>query len=254
MGFFADGRDEEIEAQEARELDGQFMTKSAASRAYLRFTHIFPKVLKYSILAIIVLIYGLFFFRIQTSKAPSELRQWQWTADAITQYQINPDGFALFSQEQPEDISESKISIPKAGSEDEREIISFVFATSYIQYSPTANQFQLTARYNRGMEESLKKVFALESLPQGEWFSFALTDENGNIYPASYTTAGQRNVNHFRRLVFCNVPMDTVKELNLIVCYAPQLNFERPLFEMNVYRNTLVSEPIKVDAPQSPNL
>lgn len=247
MGFFADGRDEEIEEQEARELDGQFATRSSASRAYVRFTHIFPKCIKYILLALVVLVYGVSLFRIQTSKAPASLRNWIWCENAITQYQANPAAFALFSQAQEEDISESKIQTKDQNGN--QTVLSFVFATSHIQFSPTANQFQVTARYNKSMEEPLKKLFNLPALPTGEWFAFALEDQDGNLYPASYVISDQRNVNHFRRLVFCDVPMHETKELSLLVCYAHHIDFSHPLFELNVYRSAMVSEPMEVEFP-----
>ncbi len=243
MGFFADGRDEEYEEAEARELDGQFVTKSAASRAYMGFTRLFPKILKYLVLAFIVIMYGLFFFRIQTSKPPSALRDWHWTQSAITQYQADPSAFALYSQEPMEDISEFKT----------KEGYRFVFQTSYIQYVPSLQQFQLTARYNKSIQEPLMAQFGLSSLPTGEWFLYALKDENGNLYHADYCTPAQRNVNHFRRLVFCNVPMETVTKLDLVVVYAGHADFDNPLFLLNVYQKDFPIEAEQPDCPKAPD-
>ncbi len=249
MGFFADGRDEEIEELQARELDGQFATRSRASRAYVRLTHIFPKCIKYLLLALVVLVYGVSLFRIQTSKAPATLRDWIWCDNAITQYQTAPASFTLFSQEQEEDISESKVKMTDENGN--QKVLSFVFATSHIQFSPSANQFQVTARYNESMEEPLKKLFNLPTLPSGEWFTFALEDQDGNLYPVSYVLSGERNVNQFRRLVFCDVPMNETKELSLLVCYAHHVDFTKPLFELNVYRSAMVSEPMEIEFPSA---
>ncbi len=243
MGFFADGRDEEIEEQEARELDGQFATRTSASRAYVKFTHIFPKCIKYLLLAMVIAVYALFFYRIQTSKPPSDMRNWSWTHTAAAVYNQNPDGFLVYSQSQEQDISEFKT----------QEGYRFVFQTSYILYSPTSNQFQVTARYNESMKDPLAAQFGLAELPK-EWFTYALRDGDGNLYYVSDYATATRNVNHFRRLIFSGVPMASVDELTLLVCYSGQVNFQNPIFELNVYRSAMISEQEDVDEPQLPQI
>ncbi len=242
MGFFADSRDEELEEQEARELDGQFITKSFASRAYMRATHLVPKLLKWFLLFCVVATYLLFFFRVQTGKAPKEMRTFVWNADSVYQYATRPEAFAVYSQKQEANINSVKVNSD----------YSFTFQTSYILYAPISGQLQFVLRYNESMQKSLNAYYERDvNTPiGGELFTYALQDEDGNLYTEYDLILGtQKNVNLFRQLSFSGILFDTDTELTLLIADRQNPDFSEPLFEMSLYRAVMNSEQEEVTCP-----
>jgi len=242
MGFFADSRDEELEEQEARELDGQFVTKSAASRAYMRTTRWVPKLVKWMLLFCVLATYFLFFFRVQTGKAPRDLRTFVYNADSIYMSATRPDDFAVYSQKQEANIHSVKVD----------GTYSFTFQTSYILFAPTSGQIQFVLRYNESMQKSLNAYYGrpVDTPIAGELFTYALRDEDGRLYTAYDLIEGrERNVNLFRQLSFGGVLFDVDTELTLLITDRQKPDFEEPLFEMSLYRAVMDSERVQTVCP-----
>lgn len=242
MGFFADGRDEELEEQEARELDGQFITKSFASRAYMKTTHIFPKMVKWLLLFCIIATYLLFFFRVQTGKAPREMREFIFNADSVYMSATRPDAFAVYSQKQEANLQSVKVN----------SAYSFTVQTSHILYAPTSGQMQFVVRYNKSMQKALNAYYerAVDTPIAGELFTYALRDEDGRLYTDFTLLDGQeRNVNVFRQLSFGGVLFDVDTELTLLVSDYRNPDFKEPLLEMSLYRAAMQSERVDAVCP-----
>lgn len=242
MGFFADSRDEDLEEQEARELDGQFITKSAASRAYMRTTRIFPKAVKLLLLTCVIATYLLFFFRVQTGKAPRDMRQFIFNADSVYMSATRPNDFAVYSQKQEANIQSVKVN----------SAYSFTVQTSHILYAPTSGQIQFVVRYNKSMQKSLNAYYerAVDTPIAGELFTYALQDEDGRLYTDFTLLGGQeRNVNVFRHLSFGGILFDVDTELTLLVTDRRNPNFDEPLLEMSVYRAVMESERVDAVCP-----
>ncbi len=242
MGFFADGRDEDLEEQEARELDGQFITTSAASRAYMRFTRLFPKFITWFLLACIIITYVLVTFRIQTGKAPKQMRDFVWDAQTVSTYAQFPQTFSIYSQKQEANIHSVKVNSD----------FSFTFQTSYIQYAPLSGQMQFVIRYNKSMEKVLNAYYKrpLDTPIAGELFVFALKDQDGTLYTDSRLILGlERNVNLFRQVSFSGLYFEADTEYTLLVCDRRNPDFSNPLLEMSVFRAVMPSEQEKVVCP-----
>ncbi len=184
------------------------------------------KVLKYLMYALVLLVYGLLFFRLCTGKPPAELSALLWTESVHDAYTAEGDDLIIYEQEPIE-------SIAKDG----------YFSISDIRYIPSAETFQLTVRYNNSSIEALsnhlydKEVTArrstiksanpdrssaeIEALLQTSLtsdpivipdlgktpFLFVLRDEYGNVYSEYSYIHDAKTVYQYMRISYENVPL-----------------------------------------------
>ncbi len=240
MGFFADSRDEALEEAEARALEAEFKAEHWSSKVYMKVTRWLPKILTFCTLLLIVFVYGVVVFRAQTSKAPKAFRSFQWDDHAKAVYLADPGNFTLFSQEQQSDIDEKRTD---AG-------YSFVFATSNVLIAPLAGQLQITVRYNQSIEKQLLGEFMLTELPAGEWFTFVLVDQDGNVYQDCTVRAGERNVNQFRCLTFRGLTFAEDTQFTLMAYYVRDIAKEKLLFDITAYDARIPLEAEKINFPR----
>ncbi len=184
------------------------------------------KILKYLMYALVLLVYGLLFFRLCTGKPPAELSALLWTESVHDAYTAEGDDLIIYEQEPIE-------SIAKDG----------YFSVSDIRYIPSAKTFQLTVRYNNSSIEALsnhlyeKEVTArrstiksenpakssaeIEALLQASLtadpivipdlgktpFLFVLRDEYGNVYSEYSYIHDTKTVYQYMRISYENVSL-----------------------------------------------
>lgn len=98
------------------------------------------KVLKYIMYVLVLIVYGLLFFRLCTGKPPKELSEILWTSSVHNAYAQSGETLAVYTQEPVESIANDGY-----------------FSISDIHYIPAAGSFQLTVRYNNSSIEALEK-------------------------------------------------------------------------------------------------
>lgn len=184
------------------------------------------KILKLLMYVLVLLIYGLLFFRLCTGKPPKELSEILWTESVYNAYIENGEEFIVYEQEPIESIAEDGY-----------------FSISDIRYIPSAKSFQLTVRYNNSSIEALEKTLieketvarrealkvefpelsstAIEekltaSLAEdpividdlGEVpFVFVLRDDYGNVYSEYSYIHDTKTVYQYMRISYENVPL-----------------------------------------------
>lgn len=110
-----------------------------------------------------------------------------------------------------------------------------------IRWIDAINQFQLTVRYNDSLARYIMDDFSLESEPTGEYLTFALRDDAGNLYTAFEYITDEAFVYNFRRLVFDGVNLDECNTLKLEVYYTGYVNYDissAPLNTVTVYERS----------------
>ena len=186
---------------------------------------------------LVILVYGLLFFRLCTGNPPKELRKILWTADAYAAYEEYGDSLKVYSHEPVENIAEDSVS-----------------GIYNVVYIPASGTMQMTVRYNKSIvddyyEKALEKrteeiedaviksagydrtqlatlpaeekeVFhalieerlakSLEEDPikvsESEFpFVFVLRDNYGNVYAKYSYTSDTKTVYHYQRLSFEDV-------------------------------------------------
>ncbi|MCI8332162.1 MAG: hypothetical protein HFE78_05000 [Clostridiales bacterium] len=184
------------------------------------------RVFKY-ILLLMAILFGVFLIaRIYVNNTtPEEARTLLWTQEAIDV--LREEGKENFS------VIEHNLSTYNT-SEGKRVLRNTMtddayFSFSHVQYMPSANQIQLTVRYNESTINHMIERFALPDRPENEIFAFSLKDDKGNRYTEYAYTAcaqdflGQRRYN-YRRLLFSNVAIDQAKTLTLTIDYIDPAN------------------------------
>ena len=207
------------------------------------------KCLKLLMYILVLVVYGLLFFRLCTGKPPKTLSEILWTESVYNAYEENGEKFLVYEQEPIE-------SMAKDG----------YFGISDIRYIPSAKSFQLTVRYNNSSIEALEKSLiqketakrradimaenpgiaeaALEeklsasltedpividdlgALP----FVFVLRDDYGNVYSEYSYIHDSKTVYQYMRISYENVALFGSGEQ-----IAPEKNYPTPDASMPGY-------------------
>lgn len=203
------------------------------------------RVLRIIAILLVVGVYLILFFRMCTDGATRTTKAFLYNQTTLDAYAACTDksAFCAYTQKIPEDLDEITT---KAGNR-------FAFFCGYVNYLPVAKQFQLTVRYNRSITRSIAAEYGVaEPDNHAELFTFALRDQAGNLYRQYDSVMDSRNVNRFQRLLFDEVPFDTVTELTLcIFCKSAPLQAE-PLFTMEVFSTARPAQSVKLDVPAAP--
>jgi len=107
-----------------------------------------------------------------------------------------------------------------------------------IRFIEPIDQFQLTVRYNKSLARFIMDDFSLKKEPTGEYLTFALRDDQGNLYTKFEYITDSIFVYNFRRLVFDGVQLDGCSYLRLEVYYTGYVNYESgsaPINTITVY-------------------
>jgi hypothetical protein len=125
-----------------------------------------------------------------------------------------------------------------AGPEDSISTTDGRLTVTNIRWIDAVDQFQLTIRYNDSLARSIMNEFSLREEPTGEYLTFALRDDAGNLYTAFEYITDEVFVYNFRRLVFDGVQLDDCNTLRLEVYFTGYVNYENksaPLNSLPVY-------------------
>ncbi|MGI6202526.1 MAG: hypothetical protein ACOYID_03885 [Eubacteriales bacterium] len=107
-----------------------------------------------------------------------------------------------------------------------------------IRWIEPIDQFQLTVRYNNSLARVIMDDFSLKNEPVGEYLTFALRDDAGNLYTAFEYITDSVFVYNFRRLVFDDVRLEDCNFLRLEVYYTGYVNYNSssaPINSITIY-------------------
>lgn len=213
------------------------------------------KTFKWITLTVVGILCVLLVMRIYVNNnVPKEASAILWDEAGYAAYTADPDGFELISH--PID----SYVIKETGEQVVRNNMTAdaYFSFSDVCYSTSADQVQLTVRYNVSTLEHVKKDLELDALAQGEPFIFVLEDNEKKRYDEYvYTTCSKNFLGEpryeYRRLLFSGIDASEVNTLTLKVYYAEKTEDEDFIGEIMVYdkeyENAEGAEPIRFDAP-----
>ena len=193
---------------------------------------ILKKILKVILFLIPV---GTIIFYLVTSysmRVPGELKKYFWTESNLSLYERAGD----------------EIDIRTGTTYDGYMTEDGWFGIFSVLYTPQANQFQITLRYNKSTVTKLneERVKAgLSELKEGEEnFVCVLYSEKGGDIFTEYSYKGEDKSRHvYRRMVFENVEMNEDERIWLYVYAKDTVDFEsEPQGKLLVYENEYGSE------------
>ncbi len=182
------------------------------------------KFLKWLVFVCIILMLAAFSFRMCEQRTPSELKRLIWTDRTIQAYESAGDSFSAFD-----------CKVQSYYTED-----GYFFADSVIAI-PSANQWQITISYNNSTLRYLESEYAgeetAENIPSdtdedkygiygAEPFIYILYDSAGNVYDSYSYLSDSSALHSFRRLIFDDVPTDSVNGLSLAIFRARDITPE----------------------------
>lgn len=196
----------------------------------------FGKVVRYIALSLVVLVYGLIFFRLFIKSDPDSAKGFIWTESSIAAYESDPDSFIIQTQKictYQKEVGKDENGIPTYETVTYNDITSDgSFMISNLMYVPSTRELTVTVRYNRGALESLKEECELDALPKGEPFFFALegVGKDGEGYATEYSYyPSSRFTYEYRRLVFSDVELPTDGLVSLNVYFVDKAELSSPL-------------------------
>ncbi len=153
-------------------------------------------VLKALFLALIIFIYGFFVLRICTSSPDQTII---WTEKTMQAHDADKDNFIIYTQEPQVFIDEH----------DGETQTGFNLSIFHIAYIPSAQQLQVTVRYNKSALPLLQEKYEDYDPEQtDEPFVYSLMLENGERITGYQYKATKTNRYYFRYLVFDGVDLD----------------------------------------------
>lgn len=185
---------------------------------------ILGKLLKWLVLVCIILMLVVFSLRMCEQRTPSELKKLIWTDRTIQAYESDADNFSAFD-----------CKVQSYYTED-----GYFFTDSVIAI-PSANQWQITISYNNSTLRYLESEYAGEETTESvsaetgddkygiystEPFIYMLYDSEGNVYDSYSYLCDSSALHSFRRLIFDDVPTDSVDGLSLAIFRARDLTQE----------------------------
>ncbi len=154
-------------------------------------------VFKSVMLALIIFVYGFFTLRICTSKPEQNII---WTEKTLEAYSSDKENFVIYTQEPQVFIDEH----------DGEEQTGFNLSVFHIAYIPSAQQLQVTVRYNKSALPQLKEKYEdFDSEETVEPFVYSLLLENGERITGYTYKAEKTNRYYFKYLVFDGVDLES---------------------------------------------
>ncbi len=208
-----------------------------------RFT--LGKLLKYIVIALIILVYALIFFRIAISNDTDIAKSFIWTLDSAKAYNSSQGkGITVLSQElESYPITDEDGNI--------LEIVKFdelspdgLFKVSNFMYVKETKEVIITLRYNDTCEELYSEKYEVDT-KTSELFVFTLT--GGENRYSDYTfVRDSRFTYHYRRLIFTGVELDGLASLSLQAYCVGNLNYDKPACDMVIYDSHIEMKPVSL--------
>lgn len=183
-------------------------------------------------LGISLFIYAFFIFRLCTMDDPKEMTKIIWNDVSRAAYAADPAGFEALDQEPNTYINNEG-----------------TFWISNVVYLPSADQLQLTIKYNDSTLKYLKQALGDETLVlPDEPFSYSLLDEDGNRYTAYSSVSHHKQNYNYRRLVFEGIDMTDITDLYVDIYYVGNINYgETPYGSLKAWDADLATTPHDVE-------
>lgn len=164
---------------------------------------IIKEILKGMILAIVVLMVGLMFYRSCQMTETKASKRFVWNEEALDAYTAAPEEFEVLELR---DYNTYKVDD--------------IFTALSPRYVPAIGQFQFSLRYNT---KAIKTKYGLIEPSDGELFVFALRDANGRYYTDYDFISDSHDMYEYRRLVFTGVETKDCGKLTLFAfCTADE--------------------------------
>ena len=159
------------------------------------------KVIKYIFYIFVFAVCALVIFRscIMFDYYPSQMKSILWTDSTRQTYRADPNGFEAYSQ-----VLVFSYDDPDEGN---------FFASNQL-IIPSAEQLQITVRYNDSTLERFADKFEMEIADLS--FVYYLSDQDGNHYPLTLSASDRAfNLYNYERLVFEGIDISKVTNLYL---------------------------------------
>ena len=158
------------------------------------------KLLKYLLIAVILIIYGGFMLRICTMGNPDSMEKYVWTEQTIQLYKTYQDKFTV------KKVNEDTLNYQYITT-DGKFSVNNIFVT---ETGGGKAQIQFTVRYNNSTLEYLRNDYNLMEIPVGEPFVYILNDSSGNTYKKYQFTKDTKTVYTYRHIIFDDVDISAM--------------------------------------------
>lgn len=126
-------------------------------------------ILKTLVVLLILLVYGILFFRLCSGNPPKSLTKLIWTDSMLTAYTASGGNLLVYSQEPAEHVAEDGY-----------------FGVYDIRYIPATEELQLTIRYNNSSKEKLEEeLYEKETTARRAAIEARLKEENPGVPDAT---------------------------------------------------------------------
>ena len=191
-------------------------------------------VLKYAVIALVIVVYALMIFRIAIKEDPKSAKEFIWTESSVAAYNESSGEFRVQNQQ----IRSFSYIDPVTG-EATKLVYNTITDDGYFQissfmYVEATKELILTFRYNNASLEFLKQEYGLSQLPEGELYYLALNTSKGRVTEYTYTSSA-RFTYEYRRVIFENVDLSQEKTLDLDIYFMGDIDLDRPLASLTVY-------------------
>ncbi|MBE6608098.1 MAG: hypothetical protein E7633_06055 [Ruminococcaceae bacterium] len=206
-----------------------------------RFT--FGKLLKYIVIALIVLVYVLMFFRIGISNDTKLAKSFIWTEASVSAY--NDKGITVLSQElETYPLTDEDGNVLEMVTFDELSSDGY-FKVSNFMYVKETKEVIITLRYNDTCEELYSEKYNVDT-SSGELFVFTLTGGANRYTEYTYVT-DSRFTYHYRRLIFTGVELSELGTMSIQAYCVGNLDYESPACDMTIYDSHIPTKKVDLD-------
>lgn len=195
------------------------------------------KFMKFSVVAIIVLMFGVVTYRFWEKKSPDEFTFVNWNELSLREYEENKDGFEV-----------DDWIIKKNYSDKGR------FFINDIMHLKTAEQIQFTVSYNKSTLRYLGEEKGLSDVPDEDSFVYALVvNDKEEIYDDYGYASEASQLHHYKRLVFDGIDMENVETITLYIYYADDCSYDsEPYATITFYSEYTEIKNHKISAKEVP--
>ena len=206
-----------------------------------RFT--FGKLLKYIVIAFIVLVYALIFFRIGISNDTEIAKSFIWTEASVKAYNQNGGkGLTVLSQElEAYPLTDEDGNVLEMVTFDELSEDGF-FKVSNFMYVKETKEVIITLRYNDTCEELYSEKYSVDT-SVSELFVFTLAGGAKRYTEYTYVTDSRFTYN-YRRLVFTGIELDGLASMSIQAYCVGNLDYEKPACDMTIYDSHVATKRV----------
>lgn len=176
---------------------------------------IIGKICKYAFIALIIMVFALFFYRVSMMNDPSEMLD-ILPSDAAKSVYAQNGALEVKTQEM---VNETISNDGK-------------FYTTGLMIIPETNELIITVRYLDSTLDKLAEEYSLDPLdPTGKYFEFSLisTDKSERIYPSETQTLRKWRYTYYR-MRFEGVDVSKYEDLAVAAYYLDDLDYSKQPF------------------------